>query len=160
MSLGLPVEGRIVSFVGRFVEKKGLHIIERLARARPDLTWALAGWGPIDPLAWGLPNVHVFAGLQGPSLVPFYQASDAFVLPSTGEGLPLVMQEALACGMPVICGAESAAADPAAAGLIAGVAIDGSDPAVTAAAFARQIDQSLASNCAAAAASRHARGRW
>ncbi len=48
-SLGLPIDRRVVLFVGRFVEKKGLHLIERLARCRSDLTFALAGWGPIDP---------------------------------------------------------------------------------------------------------------
>jgi glycosyltransferase involved in cell wall biosynthesis len=155
-ALGLPADGKVVSFVGRFVEKKGLHIIERLARQRPDLTFALAGWGPIDPQAWGLANVRVFTGLQGASLVPFYQASDAFVLPSIGEGLPLVMQEALACGLPVICGAESAAADPAAAGLIEGVAINSGDPDATAAAFSLRIDEALARNSPADATKRHA----
>jgi glycosyltransferase involved in cell wall biosynthesis len=155
-SLGLPADGKIVSFVGRFVEKKGLHIIERLARTRPDLTFALAGWGPMDPRAWGLPNVHVFSGLQGASLAPFYQASDVFVLPSIGEGLPLVLQEALACGVPVICGDETASADPAAHGLIDGVAIDSADPDCTAAAFATRITAVLDRNSEVEAAKRHA----
>ena len=156
LALGLPIDGKVVSFVGRFVEKKGLHIIERLARQRPDLTFALAGWGPIDPRAWGLPNVYVLSGLQGTSLAPFYQASDAFVLPSIGEGLPLVIQEALACGLPVICGAETAAADPTSAGLIEGVDIDGADPDGTAAAFATRIAAVLGQSSAAAAQQRHA----
>jgi glycosyltransferase involved in cell wall biosynthesis len=154
--LGLPTDGTIVSFVGRFVEKKGLHIIERLARTRPDLTFALAGWGPIDPQSWGLPNVHVFSGLQGASLAPFYQVSDVFVLPSIGEGLPLVLQEALACGVPVICGDETAAADPAAHGIIDGVPIIATAPDSTAAAFATRIDALLSRNSEAAAAQRHA----
>jgi glycosyltransferase involved in cell wall biosynthesis len=142
-SLGLPVKRDTVLFVGRFVEKKGLHIIERLARRRPDLTFALAGWGPIDPAAWQLPNVHVFSGLHGPSLVSLYQASDLFVLPSVGEGLPLVLQEALACGLPVICGRDTAAADPDARGLVIGVEIDAADQNKTATAFAASIDRIL-----------------
>jgi glycosyltransferase involved in cell wall biosynthesis len=153
--LGLPAEGKIVSFVGRFVEKKGLHIIERLARARPDLTFALAGWGPIDPRAWGLQNVRVFSGLQGASLAPFYQAGDVFVLPSIGEGLPLVLQEALACGLPVICGDETASADPAAHGIIEGVLITPADPGTTAAAFATRIAAVLSQNSSAEAQQRH-----
>ncbi len=155
-SLGLPADGKIVSFVGRFVEKKGLHIIERLALQRPDLTFALAGWGPIDPRAWRLPNVHVFSDLQGASLAPFYQAGDVFVLPSIGEGLPLVMQEALACGLPVICGAESAAADPASSGLIDGVLIDSADPNAIAVAVSSRIDSAFRDNSTTAAATRHA----
>jgi len=141
--LGLPADRPVVAFVGRFVEKKGLHIIERMARQRPDLTFALAGWGPINPQAWALPNVHVFSNLQGASLVPLYHASDVFVLPSIGEGLPLVMQEALACGLPVICASETATADPAAKTLIEGVPIDAANPATTAQNFAAAIDRVL-----------------
>ena len=70
LAMGLPVDRPVVLFVGRFVEKKGLRLIERLARRRSDLTFALAGWGPIDPTDWRLPNVHVLSSLQGPSLVP------------------------------------------------------------------------------------------
>lgn len=143
-SLGLPADRKVVAFVGRFVEKKGLHIIERLARLRPDLSFALAGWGPIDPASWNLPNVTVFSHLQGASLVPLYQSSDVFVLPSIGEGLPLVMQEALACGLPVICASETATADSAAKSLIDGVPIDATDPGKTAEAFAAAIDRVFA----------------
>jgi glycosyltransferase involved in cell wall biosynthesis len=162
LALSLPIDGKVVSFVGRFVEKKGLQIIERLARQRPDLTFALAGWGPIEPRAWGLPNVHVVSGLQGASLVPFYQMSDVFVLPSIGEGLPLVLQEALACGLPVICGADTASADPDAARLVEGVPINSADPDGTAGAFSTRIEAVIGQNSAAAARQRHAyvQGRY
>jgi glycosyltransferase involved in cell wall biosynthesis len=159
-SLGLPADGPLVLFVGRFVEKKGLHLIERLARRRPDLTFALAGWGPIEPTGWRLPNVHVLSDLQGSTLVPLYQSSDVFLLPSVGEGLPLVLQEALACGLPVICGQETAAADPGARARIEGVAIEGVDPDTAVAALDARIDRVLADNSAirraANAEARHA----
>jgi alpha-maltose-1-phosphate synthase len=153
-ALGLPVDRPVVLFVGRFVEKKGLHLIERLARRRSDLTFALAGWGPIAPNDWRLKNVHLLSNLEGPSLTPLYQSSDVFVLPSIGEGLPLVLQEALACGLPVICGQETAAADPGAGTLIEGVKIEGADPDAATAALADRIDRVLAENaggCGAAA---------
>ena len=143
-ALGLPVNGETVLFVGRFVEKKGLHIVERLARRQPDRNFVLAGWGPIDPRAWGLANVHVVSGLEGRSLVPLYQSADALLLPSIGEGLPLVMQEALACGLAVVCGAETATADPDLATVVDGVAIDATDPAGTSEAFGRALDRVLA----------------
>ena len=63
--LDLPPDRAVALFVGRFVEKKGLHLLQRMAQRRPDILWALAGWGLIDPNAWGLKNVRVFSGLSG-----------------------------------------------------------------------------------------------
>ena len=143
-SLGLPARNPVALFVGRFVEKKGLHFIAQLALRRTDLTFALAGWGPLDPRAWGLPNVQVLSGLQGPSLASLYQASDVLILPSIGEGFPLVLQEALACGLPVICGKETAGADTAAAQLLASVEIDAANIEATVGALTQQIDKALA----------------
>jgi alpha-maltose-1-phosphate synthase len=141
---GLPVGSPVALFVGRFVEKKGLPVLERLARGRPDVTFAFAGWGPLDPRAWKLPNVRVFDTLAGAALARLYRASDNLVLPSTGEGFPLVVQEALACGLPVICGAESASADPGVASFLTGVPIDPKDPDRTAAEFERALAACLA----------------
>ncbi|MBX9925436.1 MAG: glycosyltransferase family 4 protein, partial [Hyphomicrobiaceae bacterium] len=142
--LALPTDRPVALFVGRFVDKKGLHLIERIARREPGITFALAGWGTIDPLGWGLPNVRVLSGLSGDSLAEAYRASDVFLLPSTGEGLPLVIQEAMACGLPVICGAETATADAAAACHLEGVPIDPANHDETASAFAAALDRVLA----------------
>lgn len=123
----LPASGPVALFVGRFVEKKGLHLIEQMARLRPDVTFALAGWGVIDPAGWGLGNVQVFSGLSGERLAELYRAADVFILPSCGEGFPLVVQEALASGLPVVCGAETLGADPIAAPLMIGVDVERPD---------------------------------
>jgi glycosyltransferase involved in cell wall biosynthesis len=95
-------------FVGRFVEKKGLEVLRRLAMKLPSCRFWLAGDGPINPDYWLLPNVHVFRGKKGQSLAELYQTADLFLLPSYGEGFPLVIQEAMASGLPVLCGAETA----------------------------------------------------
>jgi len=160
---GLPETGPVLLFVGRFVEKKGLPVLEALARARPDLSFVLAGWGSMEPERWRLPNVRVYRDRQGASLVPLYQASDLFVLPSSGEGLPLVLQEALACGLPALCGADTATADPELARWVTGVPVDPADAAATADAFGTAIthhlkqppDLSRRAACAAACRSRY-----
>ena len=152
---------QVALFVGRFVEKKGVARLGKTAALRPEITFAFAGWGLIDPVAWGLPNVRVFSDLSGPSLAELYRASDVFVLPSQGEGFPLVVQEALACGLPVICGDESTGADPDAAPFLVGVDVTGTDEDV-ASRVAAAIDRAFVADPAGAAAERAAfvRGRY
>ena len=131
-SLGLPPQGAIVLFVGRFVQKKGLHALEYAARARKDVLFVFAGHGPLDPAAWGLPNVRVCKGLFGARLAALYRASDVLVLPSAGEGFPLVVQEALACGLGVVCGSDTAAADEQAARFLRPIQVELRNPEATA----------------------------
>jgi glycosyltransferase involved in cell wall biosynthesis/uncharacterized membrane protein YbhN (UPF0104 family) len=140
--LGLPQQP-VILFVGRFVEKKGLHAIQNLSRAHPELTFAFAGWGALNPKAWSLPNVHVFETLANETLAPLYQASDVLVLPSAGEGFPLVVQEALACGLGVVCGTETAEADAAVKPFVTGVNVDPYDAEKTAALFSLAIAKML-----------------
>lgn len=142
--LGLPVDRPVVLFVGRFVDKKGLPILACLARSMPEVTFACAGWGPLDPADWALPNVAVFRTLAQASLATLYRASDCLVLPSTGEGLPLVIQEALACGLPVLCGSETATAHEGIAPWVTGLPIRPGNLAATAVSFATAIATTLA----------------
>lgn len=116
--LGVEPEKPLLLFVGRFVEKKGLPILEELAARFSRCQWIIVGRGPLDPAAWGLPNVLVLRDLPQDCLVPLYQAADLLVIPSKGEGFPLVVQEAMACGTPALVGLDSAAAFPLGPGVI------------------------------------------
>lgn len=104
----LKAEQPVLLFVGRFVQKKGLDVIRRLAVQFPEWRFWLAGNGCINPEKWLLPNVHVFNNRKGSALAELYQAADLLIIPSYGEGFPLVIQEALACGLPVLCGPSTA----------------------------------------------------
>jgi glycosyltransferase involved in cell wall biosynthesis len=94
---------------------------------RPDLHWAFAGWGRCDPDGWSLPNVSVHRGRSGKELASLYRAADLLVLPSKSEGFPLVVQEALACGLQPVCCDDGASADPAAAAHIKSIPNEGTE---------------------------------
>jgi glycosyltransferase involved in cell wall biosynthesis len=149
-SLGLPAHGAIALFVGRFVQKKGLHALEYAARARTEVLFVFAGHGPLDPAAWRLPNVRVCKGLSGARLAAPYRASEVLVLPSAGEGFPLVVQEALACGLGVICGSDTAAADKHAAPFLRPIQVELRNPEATAGRLLAELTPLLGRNSSTA----------
>lgn len=116
--LGVPGDRPLLLFIGRFVEKKGLPLLEELTARLPQVHWLFAGWGPHDPARWARPNVTVVQSPSPDAIAPLYQAADLFVLPSVGEGFPLAIQEAMACGTPALVGEETAAGCPEAGELL------------------------------------------
>jgi glycosyltransferase involved in cell wall biosynthesis len=116
--LGIEPQRQVILFVGRYVRKKGLHILQSLAARLPEALWVFAGSGPEDPSQWKRDNVLALGRVQHDRLADIYQAADLLILPSSGEGLPLVVQEALACGLGVLSTHEVRDACPAAKDLI------------------------------------------
>ncbi|MBI3350733.1 MAG: glycosyltransferase family 4 protein [Burkholderiales bacterium] len=90
-------------FVGRFVEKKGLPLL-RHCLDLPGATWTFVGSGPLAPPVG--PQVHLAGRLDAGQVAQQFREADLLVLPSTGEGFPLVVQEALASGTPVLVSTE------------------------------------------------------
>ena len=99
-------------FVGRFVDRKGVALVLAMARQLPGVDWILVGYGPIRPEDAGLPNLSVLRACTGAGLALQYQMADLLVLPSSGEGFPLAVQEAMACGTPAFVSPETAEGCP------------------------------------------------
>lgn len=112
---------KMLLFVGRLVEKKGLrHLIDAMLEVRksiPDAHLVVVGFGPEranlenQVCRLGLSGSIQFAGaLPQESLPDYYQRATVFVAPfveaASGdqEGLGLVAAEAAGCGCPVILG--------------------------------------------------------
>lgn len=96
--LGLPPGVPVVLFTGRLIRQKGVDLL--LEAADPAYRVVLAGPGtPPRPLPPGV--VHAGA-LERTDLVALYRLADVFALPCAGEVFPLGMQEAMACGLPVV----------------------------------------------------------
>jgi glycosyltransferase involved in cell wall biosynthesis len=122
--LSWPADRKVRLFVGRFVEKKGLPLLRKLAADRPQDLWAFVGWGGDDPACWGLANVQSVGALPQEAIVDYYRAADLLVLPSVGEGFPLVVQEAMACGLPALISQETLEGAPDAADVVASAPLD------------------------------------
>ncbi len=78
--------------------KKGYR--QLLDAADDDYHLVLAGPGQ-QPRALP-PGVRCLGGVSRDELIELYRLADVFVLPAVGEIFTLAMQEAMACGLPVI----------------------------------------------------------
>lgn len=109
-SLGLSTGSTVFAFAGKLIEKKRpLDFIRALSVARKhglDAQGLIIGSGPLEQDARALVErlgVPVgFAGFRNQSELPaYFAAADALVLPSdAGETWGLVVNEAMACGLP------------------------------------------------------------
>ncbi|MFC3060263.1 glycosyltransferase [Paenirhodobacter populi] len=105
--------GKRLIFVGRLAAVKGLPIlVEAFARLRerhPDAHLSIVGDGPERKPAearvagLGIGDAVTFHGYQSSDEVSELLArSDVMVLPSFAEGVPVVLMEAMASGLPVV----------------------------------------------------------
>lgn len=110
-TLAKPAADKIrVLFTGRVVYQKGLDVVLRaLTQAAAPVELEVVGDGDDRPALekmaaeLGLRDRVRFAGWAPRTDLPaHYRAADIFVLASRAEGMPNVVLEAMACGLPVI----------------------------------------------------------
>jgi len=112
---GLPQGASLVLFVGRLVEKKGYHIL--LAARDPAYGLVFVGPGPI-PKDGRVEGVHWMGPLDQDQTAQLFRACDLFAFPAVGEIFTLVMQEAMASGLPVVTTDDPAYCDSIVSGCI------------------------------------------
>ena len=108
-----PVPGRVL-FAGRLIRRKGvLDLIRAVAQVgapvrRVVLAGALSDAVYVDSLRQeiarcGLPNLFDFRGLLDErAMLAEFATAEVLVLPSYQETAPMVIQQAMACGVPVL----------------------------------------------------------
>jgi glycosyltransferase involved in cell wall biosynthesis len=109
--LGIPPDRFTVGWIGRMTAIKNtedvLGAFKSLRAAGVDATLCMVGDGPdraeLEQRAHelGIMRDTLFLGYQR-HVAPFYAAFDALVLPSSNEGTPVSVIEALAAGTPVV----------------------------------------------------------
>lgn len=149
--LGIAEQGPVIAYVGKLVPRKGVDtLVEAMgilaARAAGAPRLVMAGIGGLrEPLERRAAELGVADRITWLGKVPHddvgwvMSAGDVFVLPSLSEGLPTVVCEAMACGLPVVAtavdGTPEIVDDPA-----TGLLVQPHDAGGLAAALARVLD--------------------
>ncbi|MBD2165283.1 glycosyltransferase [Calothrix membranacea FACHB-236] len=114
--LNIPADAFVIGHVGRFHPQKNhqllIDITAQIAQREPRMYLLLLGEGYLQPeildrvLQMGLGDRVIFAGSRSDIPRLMLGAMDVFLLPSLHEGLPLVLLEAQAAGLPCIISDE------------------------------------------------------
>lgn len=110
--LGIPAGVTVVGHVGRFEAQKNHTFLLRVAaeylKRDPETVFLLVGDGPLrndiegEARKLGIAGQICFAGVRKDVPALMRGVMDVFVLPSLFEGLPLVLLEAQAAGLPCL----------------------------------------------------------
>jgi len=98
--LGLPKDEFIVIFVGHFIERKGpLRVLNAINSLNGNVKGVFLGKGKQNPVG---ENVLFANSVPNDELPIWLNAADVFVLPTLAEGYCNAINEAMACGLPIV----------------------------------------------------------
>jgi phosphatidylinositol alpha-1,6-mannosyltransferase len=169
--LGIPSGRPVVLAPTRLVPRKGMdRLIEAwpAVRARmPGAALVVAGEGPQRPALEAMADegVHLIGAVAAVEMPGLYRLADLVALPNRAapgeaDGLPLVLLEAMASGVPVLAGRAGGTAEAVRDGET-GLLVDGEDiAAIAAAVLAVLTDPSLAARLAAGGLAEARRRGW
>lgn len=107
--IGIPEKNNVILYVGQFIPRKNVFsLIKAFSLLKEHCSLLLVGYGPEKQALEGYilkNNITsvVFLPHQEVSEMPaYYGIADVFVLPSIEETWGLVVNEAMACGLPII----------------------------------------------------------
>jgi len=106
--LNLPREAIVVAGLGRLHPQKNWPLFLEVARRFPETKFVMAGTGPLEPVLrstlrdHGIANVEML-GFRDTRTV--LAAADVFLLTSDYEGTPMILLEAMSCGLPCVVSA-------------------------------------------------------
>lgn len=102
------IEDKVVLSVGQFIQRKGFDILLKSAESvQNDIGIYIIGGEPTEEFIklrekLKLDNIHFIGFTNKKELLEFYKAADIFVLPTREDIWGLVINEAMANGLPVI----------------------------------------------------------
>ena len=105
--LGIPETNMILS-IGQFIHRKAFDVlIASASELDPNTGIYIVGGEPTEEYLelcrkYGLENIHFLSFMKKERLVQYYKACDLFVLPTREDIWGLVINEAMAYGLPVI----------------------------------------------------------
>jgi glycosyltransferase involved in cell wall biosynthesis len=111
----LSLQGTVFLYVGRIIPRKGVIQLLKawknfsLEAGKNKCSLLLVGGGPQEAECRaycrenGLDNVHLTGAIDYDLLPMYYRCADIFVIPTLEDNWSLVVPEAMACGLAVLC---------------------------------------------------------